>query len=204
MTTQAELIAEHKARLGAAATKFDAPDDADFARHLYAAAMALNTSRPRLLSGEITGVAYQANYVGPAGLVRVHRLLWGSYRAHRQWEPGYVGVPPRVLASWDGTQPVLVFTPPPTAAQLTNWGATIDFIYVAAHQLDATTNTINPLDNNLLLLRAAAEAMGELANAGVVSPVQLHRGMVAIPSNSTPQAVYAQLMAEYEKQAAAA
>lgn len=203
MTTQAELIAEHKARLGAAVAKFDAPNDADFARHLAAAASALNTARPRLLTGNVTGVAYQASYAAPAGLVRVHRLLWGSYRVHRQWEPGFVGAPPRVLASWDGTQPAVVFTPPPTADQLTNWGATVDFVYVAAHQLDATTNTINPLDNSLLLLRAAAEAMGELANAGVVSPVQLHRGMVAIPSNSTPQAVYAQLMAEYEKQAAA-
>ena len=199
--TRTELIAQHKARLGTAAKHFTAPLDADFGRHIDAAVQALNTSRPRVVPGSAAGIARIARYAGPADMVRFHRLLWGDDRSRRQWEPSWAGTPPRVTVQWDGSGMTISLIPAPTSAQITAWGATINYLYVSTHQLTDTTNTINPADNNLLMLRASAEAMAELSNAGVVSPVQLHRGMVAIPSNSTPQAVYALLMAEYDRQA---
>ncbi len=66
----------------------------------------------------------------------------------------------------------------------------------------ATTDsdtTVPDEHRGLLLLRAQAEAMQELAARNIAKPVQLRDGQGGAPRNGVPAALHAQLMDAFER-----
>jgi hypothetical protein len=106
---------------------------------------------------------------------------------------------PRVAAVNEGSAWSLVFDPAPTQAHLDAYGSTFRFWYYGTHSADANGSTLAAPDRPLLLLRAQAEAMRELSMRNINKPVQLRDGHSGQPRNSTPAALYRELLAEWEK-----
>jgi hypothetical protein len=182
--------------LGAAAARFEG----QLGRLLLAALSALDKDRPRLLAGEITLTPGTGTYPAPAGLVALSIHEWGMNDRARQWDADYAGPPPRVLVHHDGPTAWILFRPAPTARQVMVWGSVFRFRYRARHVLDESTSTLRPEDAPLLILRAKAEAMQDLAASGVVQPIQTHKGMGAsLPANGTPAALAKDFLDEYRR-----
>lgn len=199
--TRADLVADLKASLQDAAKVFTAANDADFSRHLDAAALDMGRVRPRTLLGTITLVAEQYNYTAPADLLSYKSDLWGiPGRRINPWETSYPGRLPDVRSAVSGAVRELHFLPAPTAAQITSLGATFRFYYFAAHSIGATAadTTLHAGDRGLLLLRAQAEAMKEMAMRNIAKPVQMRDGLSQGPRNGTPSALFAELMRMFE------
>jgi len=196
--SQADLVADLKASLLDAANSFTSTNDADFIRHLTIAALDLARFRPRTLLGSLSLVADQFAYSAPADIVATKYPIWGvnERNRNRQWDAGYPGKLPRL--SLVGSEVHL--TPAPSSAQISMLGSDYKFYYYAAHVIaaDATQTTVRAGDRHLLLMRAAAEAMTELAHKGVINPVQLHRGLGSMPANSSPSAWARELLLRYE------
>lgn len=202
---RASLVADHKAALGSTAAQFKAASDADFVRHIDRAALDLGRKRKRTLLGSVTLVADEDAYDPPADLVCPVQPLWGldERRRLKPWDPRYPKWLPRLTFVETTTGPKLLINPAPTAAEIGALGETYRFYYQARHVVDAVeaNTTVPEADRGLLLLRAAAEAMRELALSGVTEPVQFHRGVGATPKNSTPQALHSALMEAFEREA---
>ena len=203
---QAELVADLKAILMDAAGKFTAPSDADFVRHLDIAALDLGRFRPRTLVGEITLVADQPNYPAPDDLLDVKLPIWGTRekRARHPWNSDWPGPLPRLSVVENGGQRELWLSPPPSAAQIADLGSAYRFFYFAGHVVDADAakTSVQPGDRHLLLIRAAAEAMQELAHNGVTKPVQLgSAGVGSMPKNGTPGALAESLLKQFQEMA---
>lgn len=200
------LIADLKGMLGDAAAKFTAAADADFARHLDAAAFDLGRFRPRTLVGSVTLVADQSNYTAPADLVRVKCSLWGLQERlqRRPWDTNWPGrLPALSLAESGGTRQIWL-DPAPTTAQINNLGSTYRFYYFAGHAVadQAANTTVRESDRVLLLIRAVVQALQELAHRGVAKPVQLGDGFGSMPKNGTPGALAEVLLDQFERMAA--
>lgn len=202
--TRADLVADLKASLQDAAKVFTAANDADFSRHLDAAALDMGRVRPRTMLGTITLIADQYNYTAPADLLSYKSDLWGipGRRIH-PWESSYPGRLPDVRSAVSGTTRELHFLPAPTAAQITALGAAFKFYYFAAHSIGAAAvdTTIQAGDRGLLLLRAQAEAMKEMAMRNIAKPVSLRDGMSQGPRNGTPGYLFEQLLKMFEASA---
>lgn len=202
---RASLIVDLKAAMGDAVDKFTGADDADFQRLLDVAAANLARYRRRTLLGTITLEAERPDYPAPADLLQIKLPLWGRRERSRRkmWDLDWPGALPRLqlVDTADGREVHLV--PAPTAMQISSLGSTYQYYYYATHRIsdDAAQTTVQPVDRDLLLLRAAAEAMRELAVRGVVNPIQLHRGLGSMPASGTPQALYGQLLAAFEQEA---
>lgn len=199
--SRADLVADLKASLQDAAKVFVAANDADFSRHLDAAALDMGRVRPRTMLGTITLVAEQYNYTAPADLLSYKSDLWGiPGRRINPWESSYPGRLPDVRFAVSGAVRELHFLPAPTAAQITALGAAFKFYYFAAHSIGATAadTTLHAGDRGLLLLRAQAEAMKEMAMRNIAKPVQVRDGMSQGPRNGTPSALFAELMRMFE------
>lgn len=195
------LVADFKASLSSAAAQFRAADDGDFKRLLGVALVDMQVKRPITKPGEVGLFALQPRYAVLApdfAALKTH--MWADPAiTPKPWEGNYPGLVPRVAATWDGAAWWLEFSPAPTMVQITVWGDVFRFWYFARHQLSETPGetTINPADRGLLLLRAQAEAMRELAMRNVVTPQQTRDGYSSMPRNGTPSALYAALMAEF-------
>lgn len=201
---EADLILDLKASLQDAATVFTGAGGSDFKRHLTTAALAMSDKRPRTVVGSVTLVADQPQYDVPAGFHRFGSPLWGiAPRAKVQpWEKGYPGRLPNARVIESSADPVtrkLYLDPPPTAAQISALGAEFRFYYYAAHAInaDAAKTTVQAGDRGLLLLRAQAEALRELAVRMITKPVVIRDGMASVSRNGTPGGLYAALMDEF-------
>ena len=82
--------------------------------------------------------------------------------------------------------------------QQTVWD--ILFYYFGVHAIGsaAVDTTVSAPDRALLLLRAQAEAMRELAMRNVVKPQQMRDGYTSMPRNGTPAALFESLLAEFK------
>lgn len=199
----ADLVADLKTSLHDAAQMFLAAADADYQRHLALAALAISERRRLTALASITLVADQIAYSAPADLWLVKSHLWGVTPIPRcqPWERGWPGPLPRLrLALVDNVNKLLV-EPVPTAAQIAVLGAEMKFYYYQRHVIGALAadTTVNAGDRGLLLLRAQAEACRELAIRGMTKPLALRDGLSAAPRNSTPAALYAALLAEFDE-----
>lgn len=203
MMTRAELAEDLKASLQDAADVFNAPDGADFLRFLDKAALDFYRVRPRTLLGELTLVADQFAYEAPDDLLAYKSALWGSDRRIQPWEKHWPGRLPDVYLCEDGGVHELHFLPAPTAQQIAVLGSTYKYWYFASHQIGDTEaeTTILSGQRGLLLLRAQAEAMREMAMRNIGKPVQMRDGVSSGPRNGTPAALYAALMKEFEEAA---
>lgn len=199
--SQADLVADLKASLQDAANVFTAAADADFIRHLTAAALDMRRKRPRTLLGTITLVADQDAYAAPADFAAFKSDLWGiGARKYQPWEVNHPGRLPDVSASGDAGAQTLYLSPAPTSFQIGVLGAAYKFYYYAAHSISATaaSTTILPADRGLLLLRAQAEAMKEMSMRNIGKPVTMRDGMSQGPRNGTPSALFIELMKLFE------
>jgi hypothetical protein len=204
--SQTDLVADLKASLNDAARTFTAANDADFVRHLRAAAGAFARPRPRTLVGTLALEADRADYPAPAGLVQFKAWQWGNGTASKPWERHWPGPLPRVhrTSATDGTAQ-LTLDPAPSGHQLVVLGTTARFFYFASHQISdvAGQTTIAADDRELLILRAQVEALRELTMRGVHKPVSLRDGLASTPRNSTPSALYQALLDEFDRRIAA-
>lgn len=204
--SQDDLVADLKNSLHDAADIFTAAGDADYIRHLDMAALGLTRWRPRTLVGTIDLVADTALYTAPDDLSAIKSHLWGiaPLPARRPWEKGYTGrLPDLRLTEVDGVR-ALCLEPSPTAAQIGMLGSSFRYYYFARHSVavSADQTTIRAGDRGLLLLRAQAEAMREMAMRNIKKPVQMRDGLASAPKNGTPTALYQVLMEEFERVAA--
>jgi hypothetical protein len=201
MMTRAELAMALKESLQDAASVFTAPEGADFLRFLDLAALDFPRVRPRTLLGEITIVADQFNYPAPADLLTYKSALWGVNRYAQPWEKSWPGRLPNVSLAINGSVRELHFSPPPTAIQISTLGSSFKFWYFAAHTIgeEEADTTILSGDRGLLLLRAQAEAMKEMAIRNIAKPVQMRDGVSSGPRNGTPSYLFEALMKSFEE-----
>lgn len=202
--SKADLVADLKASLQDASKVFTAANDSDFERHLSASALDMSSKRPRTLLGTVTLIADQFNYAAPADLLSYKSDLWGIPASRIQpWETTHPGRLPDVRLAVSGSTRELHFMPAPTSFQIGVLGAAFKFYYFAAHSIGATAadTTIQAGDRGLLLLRAQAEAMKELAMRNITKPVQMRDGLSQGPRNGTPTALFDILMKQFNEAA---
>lgn len=199
--TEADVVADLKRSLHDAGAAFDAPNDADWKRLLGVALTAMQAKRPRTLLGTLDITADEVRYaVTASDFAQYKTHVWGS-RPPKPWDPSYPGALPRVTAVHDAGGWALMFDPAPSAEHIAAYGSTFRFWYFGKHVLDAASESLSTLaaaDRPLLLLRAQAEAMRELSMRNVNKPVQLRDGFSGTPRNSTPAALYRELLSEFE------
>lgn len=205
--SEADLAADLKVSLRDAGETFTAADNADFKRHLAAAAQAFGEKRPRTLLGSITLVAEQALYDAPANLRRIKSHLWGIAPRMRSqpWEKTWTGRLPdlRLVEGATPSARKLQLNPQPTAHQIAVLGAEFRFWYFANHEIASTAEntSITSDDRGLLILRAQAEAMRELAFRNVQKPVIVREGFGSQTRNGTPSHLYETLLKEFREAA---
>ena len=87
----------------------------------------------------------------------------------------------------------------PCAADLAKHGETLRYDYSARYTISDTAadTTVRPEDRWLLLLRAQAECMKELAMKNIDRPVQIGDNAPGQAKNSTPAALRERLMQEF-------
>lgn len=176
--------------------------DPDFERHLKLAALDLGRKRERTLVGSVTLVADQAEYAAPADLLRPKMGLWGRAQRNtgRHWEGGFLRRLPMLRKVELGGAVMLSLDPAPSADEIAMLGSDYRFYYYAGHVISETAakTSVHEADRGLLLLRAQAEALKELAARHATKPVQLRDGMGQGSSNGTPAALFKQLMDMFE------
>lgn len=202
--SQADLVADLKASLQDAADIFTAAADADFIRHLGLAALDMSRLRPRTMLGTLAAVADKYDYPAPADLLSYKSDLWGAYKKNCQpWEKNNPGRLPEVRLVVNGLIRELHMIPPPSAHQIAILGSAYKYYYFAAHSIGvaAADTTVQPGDRGLLLIRAQAEAMKEMAMRNIKKPVQLRDGLSNGPRNGTPSYLFEVLMKQFEEMA---
>lgn len=195
--SRADLAADLKAALHDAANYFKAPDNADFARLLDAAALDLSRYRLRVVSSLIMLVADQPTYPAPDDLLSFRSAQWS-------W-PGEIGQPPwrrrglERMPEVSAADGLLQLSPAPSAGLIAARGAALHFTYHAAHRIgtDAPDTTVRPTDRALLLLRAQVEAMRELAVHLAGKSTQAVPATGGQPRNGTPAALADLLFQEF-------
>lgn len=203
--SRADLVADFKASLHDAGEVFTAASGADFSRLLDVAALDFARLRPRTLIGSVLLASGTDEYPVPEDFHHYKTDLWfDPSRAGRPWEKTWPGRAPSIRVAEVGGASKLIFVPAPTAQQINLFGSTFRFYYFARHVIGtaATDTSIDAGDRGLLLLRAQAEAMRELAMRNIGKPVALRDGLNSAPRNGTPAALYQALLDEFNTVAA--
>lgn len=199
---RADLVADLKTSLHDAAEVFTAAADADFSRLLDVAALDFSRVRPRTLIGSATLIDGQNDYALPDDLYLYKADLWADQnRIGRPWEKNWAGRMPSVRVAFVSNVRKLILQPAPTARQIAQLGADFRFYYLAKHVIGTAEadTSIDPGDRGLLLLRAQAEAMREMAIRNIGKPTSMRDGLNMTPRNGTPSHLYTVLMAEFER-----
>lgn len=203
---QTSIVADLKKMLNDSASKF-ATDDTDFIRQIDFALGDISRARPHRLLGSITLTADVGEYAAPVNFIKMEMPIWGNAerRTRRQYDSNYPGPAPSVTVFGSGTNKSISLLPAPTAAQIVNIGSEYKFYYQAKHivDTDAANTTVDEADRDLLLIRATAQAMQELAARGVSQPIKLGgSGVGAMPKNGTPAALAEGLINLFKSMAA--
>lgn len=199
--SRADLVADFKTSLHDAAGVFAATDDAELSRLLDVAALDFGNIRSLLQSGSLTLSADVASYSAPAGLVAYGWETWSAGKLPQPWEATYPGALPRVTLIGTPAARALLFTPAPTAMHLAVLGSAFTFMYFAVHSINASaaSTTVAAADRGLLILRAQAEAMREMAMRNVGKPInRVDSGLSGTPRNGTPSHLFTMLMEEFK------
>lgn len=209
--SRADLIASLRAMLGDAANKFTDTDHGDLGVIIDRALLDFSRKRPLQRVGSIALVAEQADYTTaeglPADIIGITRFLWGDQArlTRKPWDFDYPAPPPRGEVLDDGAGGrLLKLSPAPTSAQIADLGAACKFTYRALHQVAATASatTVRPEHRHLLLTRALAEALFDIATHQANKPVSLGPGVGGMPRNGSAAALADAAMARFEQMAA--
>ncbi|KAF0812794.1 hypothetical protein IGB42_02637 [Andreprevotia sp. IGB-42] len=199
---RADLVADLKASLHDAAEIFASQDDAAFVRLLDAAASDLVRVRPRMRYAGFDLAADQiepSTYLLPADFCQFHSPTWGVHHGIQVWEAHYPGRLPQAIVVDTDQGKAITLIPAVTPCQLQQLGRNYRYRYFGRHEIGDTAagTSVALADRGLLLLRAQAEAMRELAMRNIFKPVALRDGMSQAPRNGTPAALYQVLLDEF-------
>ncbi len=202
--TLTELRIDLIAMLMDSADRFTDPDDFD--RHLNAATVDLSRVMPRIVSESLSLVADESFYDAPADLMQPRSLDWGMKElgCRKPWNSDYPGRLPRLEVLIVSGERKLMLSPPPSADQISLLGSDAAYRYSGRYTLDdvAENTTVPDTARHLLLLRALAEAMQDLANRGVSKPVTLGgKAGLSVPKNGSPAYMAEQLLKRFEEMA---
>jgi hypothetical protein len=202
--SRTDLVISLQSMLMDSADRFDDPDDFD--RQLNAAAADLSRVRPRVISAELTLIADECFYTAPTDLIVPIALDWGTneLRSRLPWNTNWLGRIPRIRALTTSGVKKLMLIPAPTAYQISELGQTASYRYSAVYVIgsEAADTTVEEKDRPLLLLRALAEAMQDLASRGVSKPVTLGgKAGLSVPKNGAPSVLAEQLLKRFEAMA---
>lgn len=204
--SKADLVADLRGMLQGAVSKFQGEANEALERLLDFAALDLGRVRTRVRLGSIIVVADQGEYVAPVDFLRPSQLHWGYEKrtGRNPWDANWPKHIPELDSIESDTGNVILMFPAPTAEQVADFGATCNFRYYAGHTIGdtATDTSVKKEDRHLLLIRAAAQALTELAMDGINKPVQLGPGVGGMPKNGTPGALAEQLLKLFESMAA--
>lgn len=198
----AELVADLKASLQDSAQAFTAPGDADFIRHINTALADVNRRAYRIFAGEspptrtkVTLVAGQNSYDAPADCRSLISSAWAKcwQLQYAPWEDGYPRNLPVGRLRWMDGARKLFLSRAPTAGEIALYGAEYEFDYLPSITLGDLPDTVQ----DILLLRAQAEAVKELGFRAMTKPVALRTGTGA--PQGAPMQVYQALMADFER-----
>lgn len=202
--SEADLVADLKASLLDAASVFTTAADADFKRQLRAAAKAFGRKRSRTLVGGLTLTAEEPDYDVPDNFLAFKSHLWGVSPVARcqPWEKNWPGPLPDVRFVESESARKLRLDPAPTGQQIGVLGAEFRYYYFAGHVIaeSASGTTILDGERDLLLLRAQAEAMREMAMRNIMKPVAMRDGLGILSQarNGTPAALYKAMLEEFD------
>ena len=196
-----DLVTDLEASLHEAKSVFESPDDAHMKRMLNVAALDMGRVRPRTMLGSITLVAEQDAYTAPVDLLLFKSALWGNGRAAQPWDKSWTGRLPDVRLAMNGAVREMHLQPAPTAHQIAVLGATYKFYYFAGHVIgtSASDTSVLPGDRSLLLLRAQAEALKEMAMRNINKPTSMRDGISNMTRNGTPAYLWEQMMKVFEE-----
>lgn len=171
--------------------------DADLERHAETALAALSQIKPKRCVIAVNLVAGRSLYPCPANLRGIHACYWG--RGHKAavqpWADNYAGkLPEWSLTYNEAGVRFLRASPAPTFSQINELGSYAELEYQADWQWGDTAGM-----ENLLMLRAQAEAMRELAAKNATTAYNIREGISATPKNGTPAYLYEQLLQEFER-----
>jgi hypothetical protein len=198
--SQADLVADLRVSLQDTAEVFQAegPAGEAFQRFLQIAVLDLPRVAPNRKTGTLDLVADQETYPAPEDLVEVAAMSWGIGPLRQPWDSGFPAQLPRLV--YVRAEQLLQLLPPPDAAALALLGTTLRYTYYAGYAIGvaAADTTVKPAQRGLLLLRAQAEAIKELAMRNIKKPVSLRDGVTSGPRNGTPAALWQALMHEFD------
>ncbi|WP_114153002.1 hypothetical protein [Chromobacterium haemolyticum] len=201
MITRPRLEAALKASMLDSANVFK-PED--YLRHIDTALEDYSRRKPLQCLGELALSVGRTVYDCPAALLTLQGLDWGrdAKAGLNPWDDRWPGRLPelRLLDGEDGRK--LYLSPAPNARQLALLGGQAVYRYGTAHQLSDSASTVPPVDAALLLVRAQAEAMRELAMRNSSRPLQMQDGLTSTPKNGTPSYLYTVLIEEFERRVA--
>ena len=173
----------------------------DYGRHIEVGLSELARHRPRHVWAELDLLPWQRTYDCPPDLISVFATHYGrDEKAQRQpWDADYPSVQlpdVRLYHRRDGTR-CLQVQPAPSYALMSQLGAVCTYEYTAAHIITEEVCTLTEVDVQLVILRAQAEAMRELAMRNSTTPVNVRDGLTNSPQNGTPSYLYTLLMNEF-------
>lgn len=199
--SRAALLLSLQSELMDSAAKFD---DAALDRQLGTAARDLGRVKPLVKRDTLSLESDKADYTAPADMVRPYSPIWGKAEmiSKNPWDDDWPGRLPHLTLE-NGT---LYLTPPPTAKQITLLGSDYDYRYVAAWVIGETPADTNIPDalRDLILIRAVAAAMQDLAHRNLAKPTRLGE---CVSKGSQPQAdvtpteIAKQLIERFERMA---
>jgi hypothetical protein len=197
------LKGDLQALLSESAGKFK-PGDLD--RCLDAALADLARVRPLVRPGELTLVADQGLYAAPADLLRPLFSTWGhtELRRAKPWNSDWPGLLPTMSLVDQAGVRMLSLDPAPDQAQINLLGNDYTYRYSAFYTLGETNADSNLPEESreLVLIRALAAAMLQLANLGVTKPVIIGKaGVGGMPKNGAPAYLAGEYMDLFERMA---
>ena len=203
--SQAKLVEDLQLMLKDAKDKFGS-DATQFERLLDFSLTDISRVRPRRLVGTVILQAGVGEYLAPTDMVNLDFPLWGNAerRTRRPWESNHPGRAPSATVFGDAGSKMIALSPPPSATHIADLGTDYKFYYRALHVIGVTKEdtTVAEADRSLLLIRACAQAMNELAANNITKPVSLgNAGVGSMPKNGTPAALSENLMKLFESMA---
>lgn len=182
-------------------------EETAFDRALTIALNALSKDKPIIKDAELQLVCGQRKYPLPADCFEYICSEWGRKPYIEPWDKRYPSHIPRTRTETNSAGKVIVFNKQISAKQFAAYGYCFRYEYALKHFLiDLPASNTNPdlapcsfyeEDYEIFITRALAALMAELMSSNVTTPIQLHKGMGSMPTNSTPAAAYKLLMTRY-------